>query len=268
MTRNCSADVHAAIDHIDQIFQNGSEDDIGPVRQAIYMTGLANPGLQIADSYPSAASNMSLFDMAQVLNYPFQHTANKYQMRGFAASLLPFCDIIEQYDRSASELFPQGEAATDLDTFRSWLEMRHHSQPRDEGLAAIYNASIAFHALLSAIYWKMLDDDQDHEANMPISDSIGDTLSWHWQYCLEFGFLQVTNTSDPMNLISRFDNVSSHESNTCLYLFPYAPSTPNTAVINEKYGGWKMNPSNVSILPVIEAKDTTVICRARQDHPK
>ena len=56
---------------------------------------------------------------------------------------------------------------------------------------------------------------------------------------------QDANITNPKNLISRFQNVTSLELNACTFHFPYGPASPNVSSINSKYQGWKMTPSNV-----------------------
>ncbi|TGO13041.1 hypothetical protein BTUL_0078g00500 [Botrytis tulipae] len=250
MTDNCSKDVHIAVDYADKVFQYGSRDEVLLLRQEIYMTGRANPainkGLHSVDNFPLSPTDMTLWEASQILATPFQHTSHNFQLYGFDSALLSFCNYLEQYDPSASVLFPHSASANEVEAFRDWIQTSHSSTSTRIGIAATYNASTAFFAYISAIYRKMADDysDQGSGFSLPPS-SLGDGVSWKWQYCSEFGFLQSSNTTNPFNLISRFDNISSEESNICADTFPYAPQLPNVSAINDKYGGWKMAPSNV-----------------------
>ena len=56
-------------------------------------------------------------------------------------------------------------------------------------------------ALLSAT-WAKKQDDKGKGYGFSMSDS----MSWSWQFCSQFGFFQDTNQTDPLNLISRFNN--------------------------------------------------------------
>lgn len=143
--------------------------------------------------------------------------------------------------------FPYYASENGVEALEDWVESSHSSTSTEIGIAATYDASTAFMAFLSTVYRKMVDDysEQRLDLSLPPS-SLGDGISWKWQYCSKFGFLQTSNSSNPLNLISRLDDISSKESNSCLDTFPYAPRLPNIGVINEKYGGWKMTPSNVS----------------------
>jgi hypothetical protein len=127
--------------------------------------------------------------------------------------------------------------------FVQWLENSFDGNSSDAGIVATYNASTAFNALLSATYAKMLQDNSTYVP--PTYPSQSDTISWTWQYCSQFGYFQDSNLTNPNNLVSRFNNVSSEELNYCQNIFPYAPAMPNVSSILSKYGGWTMTPSNV-----------------------
>ena len=74
-------------------------------------------------------------------------------------------------------------------------------------------------------------------------------ISWTWQYCTEWGFLQSTNLG-PHALGSKF-NTLQHQQDLCYRQFPdgpssgYLPRTPRDRATNLKFGGWNMRPSNV-----------------------
>ncbi|KAF8435208.1 serine carboxypeptidase S28-domain-containing protein [Terfezia claveryi] len=74
-------------------------------------------------------------------------------------------------------------------------------------------------------------------------------ISWTWQYCTEWGFLQATNIG-PHALGSKF-NTLQHQRYICYRQFPdglslaYLPSSPRDRATNRKFGGWNMRPSNV-----------------------
>lgn len=248
MTSNCTADVHAAIDYADGVFLHGSKDEIDELRTAVYLTGLVNPLinvtlLNVTGPYPASAAEMTLWDIAQILAYAFELTLTDYQSNGFATSLLPFCNYLEQYNPTAAGSLPSSISANDPNAFVEWLNNSRDLNPTPAGIAAKYNASTAFNALLSASYQKMLDDNATYSPSP--YPSTWDTASWTWQYCTEFGYFQDANVTNPYNLISRFNNVTSEERNFCKDTFSYAPAAPNVSVILSKYHGWKMTPSNV-----------------------
>lgn len=264
MPSNCSADVHAALALVDHILTNGSERDVDNVRRAIHLLELANPtnhrpSLTDSPAVLSKLSNITSWSISQSLNYPFQHTSYNYQLHGFEAALLPFCNNLEQYSPASSRSLPKVGAVDELSLFDKWLNTPQVAVPFDAGLSATYNATVALHALLHAIFSKMQDDSQrSGNEVLPVS-SRGDHMSWLWQYCSEFGFLQVSNATDSSCLISRLDNVSSRLMNTCRASFPFAPDTPNVGAINQRYGGWSMSPSNVCLSTPINAHVATLL---------
>jgi len=251
MTCNCSTDMHAAIDYADGVLLNGTKDEIAQVRHAVYLLGLLNPLVNVTlynvtGPYPASEADMTTWVWAQIINYAIEWSTNYYQSSGFAVALLPFCNDIERYNPAASGALPSTVTSSeppDVAQFVHWLENSFDGNPSDAGIAATYNASTAFNALLSATYAKMLNDNSTYTPSTYPSQS--DTISWTWQYCSQFGYFQDSNLTNPNNLVSRFNNVSSEERNYCRNIFPYAPAMPNVSSIISKYGGWRMTPSNV-----------------------
>lgn len=251
MTRNCSADMHAAIDYADGVLLNGTKEEIAQVRRAVYLLGLLNPLINVTlynvtGPYPATEAEMTTWVWSQIINYAIEWSTTPYQSNGFAVALLPFCNYLEQYNPAASGVLANAvtpSGVPDVARFANWLNNTLDATPTDSGIAATYNASTAFNALLSATYAKMLDDNSTYSPSTYSYQS--DTISWTWQYCTQFGYFQDSNLTNPHNLVSRFNNVSSEERNFCRNIFPYAPPLPNVSSILSKYGGWKMTPSNV-----------------------
>jgi hypothetical protein len=250
MTRNCSADLHAAINYADGVLLSGTNEEIAQVRHAVYLLGLVNPLVNVifynvTGPYPASEAEMTMWMWSQIINYAIGSTTTNYQSNGFGVALLPFCDYLEQYNPAESGVLPStinSSDPSDVARFIFWLNNTRDGSPADAGIAATYNASTAFNALLSATYAKMLDDNSTfYPSKIPAQR---DTLSWTWQFCSQFGYFQDANLTNPKNLVSRFNNVSSEEQ-LCQDIFPYAPPTPDVSSIISKYGGWMMTPSNV-----------------------
>ena len=109
------------------------------------------------------------------------------------------------------------------------------------GVAATYGQKAAFYAYLHAVIQKRISDHKSAPGGMSYFQL---SHSYDWQICSQFGQSQLSTPNSSANLISSFINASSYETNHCLRLFPYAPSSPDTEAL-EKYGGWTMRPSNV-----------------------
>ena len=68
--------------------------------------------------------------------------------------------------------------------------------------------------------------------------------SWTWQYCSEFGYYQVSDPNNPVNIESTYYTLAEQQT-WCDQTFSNAnPRQPNVTAVN-KYGGWDMSPSNV-----------------------
>ncbi|RPB07747.1 hypothetical protein P167DRAFT_539908 [Morchella conica CCBAS932] len=70
-------------------------------------------------------------------------------------------------------------------------------------------------------------------------------LSWQWQVCSEFGAFQVGNASRPESLLPKIESVDSWIEDCVSYFGNGMKNGPNIAPLNDRYGGWDMNPSNV-----------------------
>lgn len=65
-----------------------------------------------------------------------------------------------------------------------------------------------------------------------------------WQYCSEFGYYQVADPNNPVNIVSTYYTLAEQQA-WCDQMFNNAnPRQPNVTTVN-KYGGWDMSPSNV-----------------------
>ncbi|KAE8351174.1 serine carboxypeptidase S28-domain-containing protein [Aspergillus coremiiformis] len=76
-----------------------------------------------------------------------------------------------------------------------------------------------------------------------------DTISWTWQYCTQWGYLQADNLG-PHSLLSKYQSLEYQQS-LCYRQFPGAkesgllPLQPDTNDTNAETGGWTIRPSNV-----------------------
>jgi len=111
------------------------------------------------------------------------------------------------------------------------------SSPTAQGLFATQGINATFNAFMTAIAEMdkgFLFGDQDSE----------DSLSWTWQFCSQFGFYQVADPNNPVNIESTYFSTAEQQE-WCNQLFNNeGPPQPNVTAVN-KYGGWNMTPSNV-----------------------
>ena len=129
MTSNCSADVHAAVDYADKIFLSGTKEEINQLREAIYMTAIVNPMINVTGPRPSSATEMTHWDISQLLGYAFEGTTTDYQSNGFEVALLPFCNYLESYNPSSSGSIPKNASASSVYGFMQWLNNTADSTP-------------------------------------------------------------------------------------------------------------------------------------------
>ena len=68
--------------------------------------------------------------------------------------------------------------------------------------------------------------------------------SWTWQYCTEFGFYQIADSNNPLNIESTYYTLTEQQKWCDRTFNGVNPRQPNVTAVN-KYGGWNMRPSNV-----------------------
>ncbi|KAF9477070.1 hypothetical protein BDN70DRAFT_995230 [Pholiota conissans] len=211
LTRNCSADWVAVTKHVDNMLMGSNETAIVNLKFDLLKARLSGPGGNTtgADGLTlDKANKTSDVNAASILMDPL----NFYQYYGFEASLLPFCNLLETQNNTAA--------------------------PVEGGVAAQFGIDVGFKAFLTAI--AELDYDSiPGNADDPVQDR-----SWMWQYCSEYGFYQRGDPANPLSIETSFLSLELFQQQ-CNETFPNGlPSAPLVGNVN-KYGGWKMNPSNV-----------------------
>ncbi|MCJ1323696.1 hypothetical protein MMC10_000357 [Thelotrema lepadinum] len=231
MPRNCSADVHTAVSYADRVLAHGSEADATVVKRAIFLSGMANPASNYANT--TAPDGLLYWQLGHVLAYPFFASSVTVQSFGYTQALGAFCDRLEMWNPS--------NFTFDMDSPSSVLVNNTDDlQPTISGVAFTYSEEVAFYAYLHASIQKGISD---HAFSPGSRRSALDQWSWPWQLCSEVGQFEISNASYPTNIISSFINASSSEAD-CHARFSYAPPKPDIGSLS-KYGGWQMKPSNV-----------------------
>ena len=229
MPRNCSADVHAAITYADEILVGGTKEEVELVKKAIW---LANSAIPWNISFAEIPSELSLWNVSQILSYPFQSSPRHFQSFGYERSLGGFCNDIDTWNSTPF-------TGTSNLSFLITNDLSHY--PTSSVSAASTASKHTFYAYLQALVQKSISDFRGN-LNQPFSRA--DSVSWRWQLCSQDAKFQVSQYPSPHNIISRFNNVSNHLEWFCRGIFPYTPAMPDVDAIL-KYGGWKMRPSNV-----------------------
>ncbi|KAF9456269.1 peptidase S28 [Collybia nuda] len=211
LTRNCSADWVAVTRHVDAVLQGSDETAKVDMKFDLLKARLSGPGGNTtgADNLTRAKANATdVVDAASILMDPLDF----YQYYGFAASLLPFCNILETQNMTRA--------------------------PVEGGIAAASGIETAMKAFLVAL----AEIDYDSVPPGP-PDPVGDR-SWMWQYCSEYGFYQRGDPDNPLSIETSFQSLDLFQQQ-CNQVFPTGlPPSPQVEKVN-KYGGWNMQPSNV-----------------------
>ena len=244
ITGNCSADIRAAAGYLDGVLTDGTSQDITLAKGLVYLAnnpwelnGLTNMTNSQLDSLTLKASQMSNFEAGKYLTTIMDTELQSY---GFTEEMLPYCNVLEQFDPTTIE----------SDSLRDFITTVYAdsdtSTIRGAGVAATYGSKAAFAALLYTIGRKQIDAQNAYLNSNTTVASSDNSLSWIWQTCSEYGYYQVANTSSQYNLLSRFINVAGWQNSNCRDVFGYQqmPGSPDVSLPN-KYGGWHMNPSNV-----------------------
>jgi len=179
------------------------------VRRALYTASLSGPGGDNTSVQPISDQDLMAIPpnaIADVLLYP----AFTFQSDGLQA-ILPFCDGVETLNFTSS--------------------------PTSQGFFATQGVNASFNAFIVAI-------SEMDKSGFSDGQDASDALSWEWQYCSQFGYFQVADPDNPVNIVSTYISVAD-ELAWCDQTFNNQnPPQPDVTALN-KYGGWNMSPSNV-----------------------
>ncbi|KAK0486841.1 peptidase S28 [Armillaria luteobubalina] len=211
LTRNCSADWVAVTRYVDDVLTGDDMALKENVKFRLVKARLSGPKgntTGAAGLTKEQANSRSGVSVASILMDPL----NFYQYYGFAASLLPFCNLLE------TKNFTQA--------------------PEEGGVSSVDGIESAFDAYLIAL------SELDYDEIPGSSDDPATDLAWMRQYCSEYGFYQRGDASNPLSIETSLLSLDLFQ-HQCDETFPDSlPSWPEVGNIN-KYGGWDMNPSNV-----------------------
>ncbi|KAF4569423.1 hypothetical protein EYR36_009214 [Pleurotus pulmonarius] len=208
LTRNCSADWVAVTKYVDGALKGNDQKLKDTIKQGLLNARQSGPGGRNAFTSLEESAEISDLSAASILIDPLDF----YQYYGFAATLLPFCNLLETRNFT--------------------------SDPLEGGLTSRFGVETAFRAFLVAI--AELDYDSiPRGVDDPVTDR-----SWMWQYCSEYGFYQRGDATNPLSIQTSLQSLELFQEQ-CNSAFPQGlPASPQVGNVN-KYGGWTMNPSNV-----------------------
>ena len=249
MPTNCSSDVHAVMQYVDGILSSSQRTLITNLKKMSAAVQELIGNLNRAPDIEGAA-NTSAFITGREFMYPI---VSGFQDFGPALTIHRFCDWMQSYDPATE---PAVSLATPSNISTYALSVFNNSgagKAEDSGIASRYGVAAALNAYLyaSRIYQEYILNIslEDTELMLRPPDFISDQNAWEYQSLTELGFLKGSEPESPMNMISKYLNVTSLRSDLLReYFGPYNPNIfpkkPNTDVVF-RYGGWDMRPSNV-----------------------
>ncbi|KAF9787086.1 peptidase S28 [Thelephora terrestris] len=216
LPRNCSNDWVAVTKYFDEVFTNGSDQEIFDLKARIVAAEFTGPG-----------GNTSLL---KELDYP--QVVDQFEVLDLAVYLMdPLGDF-------------QDNGLPPVQTFCNILETVNGTRPAySEGLTARFNITVALDAFLIGIS----ETNPETFATTQSSDvEDADSLAWEYEFCSEFGFFMGANPHNNRSIQSQFESLAVFQQQ-CLDAFPEGavPPEPRVQVLDDKYGGWFMNPTHV-----------------------
>ncbi|EKG13057.1 Peptidase S28 [Macrophomina phaseolina MS6] len=219
---NCSKDIHAAINYMDELMEN-------PAAAATLKTKFLGRN---ADKNSNAG-------FGDALSTIFWY----WQSYGVEISLRPFCDWIET-DHGSSNATNSTVAGAD-----GWAPSRGAEYVVEQwasypGFAETVSSSLDTICEGST---PPTDNSTAPECNLEKRFEDPSSISWTWQYCTQWGFLQSANLG-ATQIVSRWNSLQ-HQADICHRQFPTAnetllPAWPRDNATNESLGGWRIRPSN------------------------
>ncbi|KAE8396638.1 hypothetical protein ETB97_006514 [Aspergillus alliaceus] len=209
----CVKDLQAINDYIDsQLDKNGqAADDIK--RLFIGKEGIHNSN---GDFTAALGSIYNLFQ--------------SYGVEGGKGSLSQLCKYLDK-DASPNGIAPKIGADKLTEKFAAWPELLF--------LVNIFGSTNC----------RGQDNTTETSCELGQRFSEPDTISWTWQYCTEWGYLQADNLG-PHSMLSKYQSLEYQQS-ICYRQFPGArksgliPAHPEADETNAETGGWSIRPSNV-----------------------
>ncbi|KPM35925.1 hypothetical protein AK830_g10656 [Neonectria ditissima] len=251
LPRNCTNDLEAAIKYVDDTLTSGSDSEIRSIYAGTY---LATDDYASYDTLDEAYQSTP-FDVGANLTYALAF-GSYYQSFGPMHTAQLFCDWMERFDVD-SYTTDLSEASTLKSQLSTLFNNFGDAEPSKEGIAKSNGddgGALAFAAMLygivngkAAFY--------DWTETLPSSNGgtfteAVDGLSWSWQTLNEMGYYQGSNSTNPVQVISKYYNVSAfrdfyvEDQVFSSFRDSSFPSRLNNSYLLEM-GGWDMKASNV-----------------------
>ncbi|KAF2434744.1 hypothetical protein EJ08DRAFT_428848 [Tothia fuscella] len=221
---NCTNDIHTAVNAMDKIMEDPQES---------YKLKVQFLGRGAGNN-----TNAGFADALSTIFFLWQ----SYGVDGGSQGLRSFCNWISRDVATNSSSPAQGWAPTKgvnhtISRWASWpafpATVNENLYTHCEGPNPRRNASQPY---------------KEPNCNLEERFTEPASISWTWQYCTQWGFLQSANIG-PTQLLSRF-NTLKHQHDICHRQFPDGlksglfPLWPDVRTTNDRFGGWDIRPSN------------------------
>lgn len=219
---NCTKDIHAAVNYMDDLMEDSD--------------AAAALKTQFLGRNAAKNSNAGFGDALSTIFWYWQSYGVEYGLR-------QFCDWIET-DHGAHNATngtvagADGWAASRGPEFviRQWASFPNFADTVSSFLDTTCEGPTASASNATA-----------PECNLEKRFEDPSSISWTWQYCTQWGFLQSANLG-ASQIVSRWNSLQ-HQADICHRQFPTAnatliPAWPRDNETNESLGGWAIRPSN------------------------
>ncbi|KAF2138273.1 uncharacterized protein K452DRAFT_234548 [Aplosporella prunicola CBS 121167] len=217
---NCTKDIHAAILYMDNIMANES----------------ASKKLKEQFLGHGAGDNSNGV-FAEVLESIF-YTWQAYGVEGGLIGLRNFCDWLETDETEK----PGGKTAG----AKGWASTEGPQYVVDKWARYPNFVTLVNAAFGTDCEGPTKRTSRHGDCSLAKQTSIPASISWLWQSCTEWGFLQSANIGDTQ-IVSRWNSLE-YQRSICDRQFPDAspvlPQWPQDVETNNDFGGWDIRPSN------------------------
>lgn len=227
LPRNCSNDFVAITKYANEMIAK-NDTESARFKQAVYYAGSGGTNISLA-----SAAGISGVSVGSWLRTPL----NGWQNRGLAGAQ-PSCDFLQTANKT--------RPATSAGVFAT----RPTNVAVQEFLAMIYSLaklnqkqSLSQFTLDTNVLGLAADEGNILEGRA-VANENGDTKSWTYQWCSQFGFVQGANPNNTRSIQVNALSMDYYLQTFCQKGFPSGavPPSPDVGAVL-KYGGWNMNPS-------------------------
>ncbi|KAG8923740.1 hypothetical protein FRC00_005919 [Tulasnella sp. 408] len=223
MPQNCSADLAAAMDYMDNIMATGTPDQVLALKTQFGMEALQNDDFGASLQYP-----INTWQDLQAATFAQKGTPLFYQ----------FCDAIETNADGTQNTNAQGVGMPQALT--NWAKTFKAMGP-DQDCPGTGGACYATTNPNSQMY-----------TNTSVTDDY--SRGWIWLLCTQLGFFQIGDPGNSSSIVSS-EVTTEYAQRQCSYYFPLADGTHSTYnfsqpvnALNSQFKGWNVVGNNIFVV--------------------